>query len=430
MNHRTPNTRLFALLAGLLLLAILLFAAGIGFLRVTRASEAAQEATAVAVNATAAVTPATSTPAATPTPIKLPPTASPTHTPPPPLPTITPSPTEPYVITHTVQAGESLITIASLYEGVTAESIAAWNGLTDLNAIIAGQVLIIPPHEPVAPPESTPEPGATVGATAAPATFTPIAGSAGNRTQVGSSTFGHPIYDYTFGDGPAHVVFIGGIHGGYEWNTVALAYEAIDYFQANPQAVPPGITLHIVPAMNPDGVFQVSSVLEGLTAAYVPDQTTEGTLAGRFNGRQVDLNRNWGCNWSAEAVWRDQPVNAGTAAFSEVENIIVRNYLLELAPAAVVFWHSASGIVAPGRCNDVEHPGSEQLAAAYAQASGYSQQAFLSYDVTGDASDWLAEQGIPSAAVELTDHFNTEWEKNLAGMMAVLALYGGPARDN
>lgn len=423
------------LLAGILILAILLFAAGIAVLRVARAGEADQEATAVAAATSAAIPSATFTPPATPTPIKPPPTVTTTALPPSPLPTITPAPTEPFVITHTVEAGQTLTTIADLYEGVTADEIAAWNGLTDPNAIIAGQVLIIPPREPVAPEPGTPAPTSV-----APATFTPIAGEAGtaaatatsavgadNKVQVGSSTFGHPIYDYVFGGGPLHVVFIGGIHGGYEWNTVALAYEAIDYFEANPDAVPEGITLHILPAMNPDGVFRVSSVLEGLTAAYVPDQTTEGTLEGRFNGREVDLNRNWGCNWSAEALWRNEPVSAGTEAFSEVENIIVRNYLLELDAAAAIFWHSASGIVAPGRCNDVEHAGSEELARVYAQAAGYAQQPFLAYDVTGDASDWLSSQGIPSVAVELTDHINTEWEKNLAGILAVLALYAAQA---
>jgi len=77
--------------------------------------------------------------------------------PPTPLPSITPVSTEHFVITHTVQAGETMTSIAELYEGVTAEALAAWNGITDPNAMVVGQVLIVPPQ-----PIFTPTPTATL----------------------------------------------------------------------------------------------------------------------------------------------------------------------------------------------------------------------------------------------------------------------------
>ncbi len=45
--------------------------------------------------------------------------------------------------THTVQAGENLFRIALRY-GVTVETLAAANGITDPARIYAGQVLVIP----------------------------------------------------------------------------------------------------------------------------------------------------------------------------------------------------------------------------------------------------------------------------------------------
>jgi hypothetical protein len=45
------------------------------------------------------------------------------------------------------------------------------------------------------------------------------------------------------------------------------------------------------------------------------------------------------------------------------------------------------------------------------------------YEINGDASDWLTTQGIPSIAIELTDHSRIEWDRNLAGTLAVLNHY-------
>lgn len=52
--------------------------------------------------------------------------------------------------THTVQPGETLLTIAQLY-GINIEALAAQNEITDANSIYAGQVLTITPVEEVVP---------------------------------------------------------------------------------------------------------------------------------------------------------------------------------------------------------------------------------------------------------------------------------------
>jgi hypothetical protein len=54
------------------------------------------------------------------------------------------------------------------------------------------------------------------------------------RSIIGSSVEGREIESYTFGTGKTHIAIVGGIHGGYEWNTSLLAYELIAHFTENP----------------------------------------------------------------------------------------------------------------------------------------------------------------------------------------------------
>jgi len=46
---------------------------------------------------------------------------------------------------------------------------------------------------------------------------------------IGFSAEGRPLEVYTFGQGEIEDMVIGGIHGGYEWNTIALADQLIKY---------------------------------------------------------------------------------------------------------------------------------------------------------------------------------------------------------
>ncbi|MEK7185218.1 MAG: hypothetical protein AAB726_01205, partial [Patescibacteria group bacterium] len=57
----------------------------------------------------------------------------------------------------------------------------------------------------------------------APSTLSPL------KKEIGRSVEGRAIEAYTYGAGNKHVVFVGGVHGGYEWNSVLLAYEFMDY---------------------------------------------------------------------------------------------------------------------------------------------------------------------------------------------------------
>ena len=273
---------------------------------------------------------------------------------------------------------------------------------------------------PTAPPPPSVTPAQWP--TATETRSTPIPTATADRLAtilVGESFNGLPIISYKFGGGDIDIVLVGAIHGGYEWNTSLLAYEFIDYFLAHPEVLPPSITLHIIPAANPDGLYAVTNSVGRFTV----DEVISDTVPGRFNGRDVDLNRNWDCQWSPTATWRDNQVSGGEYPFSEPESQALRDFILALEPAMVLFWHSAANGVFAAGCLETHAP-SYQLATIYGLAAGYPiNEGFYHYPITGDAGDWLTTQDIPTISVELETHESLDWERNLAGLLALLDHY-------
>jgi len=224
-------------------------------------------------------------------------------------------------------------------------------------------------------------------------------------TNLGQSVSGSDITAYHFGTGTKEILLIGGVHGGYSPNTSRLAQEFITYFRANPSAIPSNLMVTIIPNLNPDG-------------------SQKSGAAGRFNNNNVDLNRNFDCEWSTTGVWQTQQVSGGRAPFSEPEAAALRNYVEQYDPVAAVVWFSAEGKVYPSACGTTPSRDSVALAATFANAAGYPAEAeFDAYAITGDMVNWMAKQGIPSISVLLSDHQGTEWRKNEAGMKAVLSAY-------
>lgn len=240
---------------------------------------------------------------------------------------------------------------------------------------------------------------------------------------IGRSVEGRTIKSYTYGDGRTHLLFVGGVHGGYEWNSVLLAYEFMDYFDENPSAIPSDVKVTIIPSANPDAVFDVVGK-EGRFVAADASEDEEMLADGRFNSNGVDLNRNFDCKWQPESMWRSRKVSAGTKAFSEPEAQAIRDFALKYTPDAVVFWHSQANAVYASECEDGILPVTLDVMNTYAKAAGYNAiKTFDSYAVTGDAEGWLASVNIPAVTVELKTHETIEWEKNLAGVKALLNYF-------
>ncbi len=182
----------------------------------------------------------------------------------------------------------------------------------------------VPTDRPSTPLPSTP----TLTSTVLTATITPVPTatrlSFEGPTIYGTSYGKRALTFYRLGTGPSARAIVGGIHGGYKWNTVELVSQTLTYFWQHPDLIPPEVTLYIVPCANPDGYAAETDL-----------------VSGRMNGNGVDLNRNWDYQWQMAATHGTRPVSAGAYPFSEPETAALRDLLLRRHVQLAVFYHSA-----------------------------------------------------------------------------------------
>lgn len=245
----------------------------------------------------------------------------------------------------------------------------------------------------------------------------------GPQTTLGTSVEGRQIVAYNYGDGEDRVVFVGGIHGGYSWNTVLVAYELMDYLEKNPEVIPDNVRVTVIPVMNPDALAVVVDA-EGRFEPGDVSAAKAKTIESRLNANDVDLNRNFDCDWQEKGTWQSRTVSGGDSVFSEPESQAFRDYVASSTPAGVVVWYSAAGGVFASSChNDVSKETSD-LTKIFAEASGYkAYEEFDFYEITGDMVNWLAREKIPAISVLLSNHTEVEWDKNRKGIEALLNYY-------
>lgn len=239
---------------------------------------------------------------------------------------------------------------------------------------------------------------------------------------IGKSVEGRNIEEYSYGTGKTKILFVGGVHGGYEWNTVLVAYKFMDYLEANPNSVPENITVVVIPSLNPDGLYKVIQKEGRFSLSDIKPNIQ--TSPGRFNANNVDLNRNFDCKWQPKSTWQNRTVSAGVKPFSEPEALALKSYVEESKPRMVLFWHSQGGEVYASQCQAGILPETLDIMKAYSKASGYpANPTYDAYETTGDADSWLAKIGVPAITVELKTHTDIEWEQNLAGSLSVIEYY-------
>lgn len=218
------------------------------------------------------------------------------------------------------------------------------------------------------------------------------------RLVIGRSVQGRPIEVYRFGSGARERMIIAGIHGGDEWNTIALADELIQYIQRHPSLIPSGTTLYILRSLNVDG------------------EAVGRKTEGRLNANQVDLNRNFDVNWKSS--WRSvgcasAPGTAGPAPGSEPETQAVKAFLLSRQVEALISYHSAGLGVFPSGAP--AHPESIRLAKAISEVSSYKYPPVnTGCEYTGTLVDWATDNGVIAAVdLELNSINQTEFDVNL-----------------
>ncbi|HSH01893.1 MAG TPA: M14 family metallopeptidase, partial [Anaerolineae bacterium] len=215
---------------------------------------------------------------------------------------------------------------------------------------------------------------------------------------------------YFFGHGNKNILIVGGIHAGYAPGSVDVTQQLIAYYKQNPTAIPDDITLIIQPNMNPHA------------------QLAPGETIGRFNANQVDLNRNWDCDWQANAYVSGQLIEGagGKAMEEEPESWRLLRIIANNPPSATIFYtaRAVNGLVAPGRC-DQRHTPSETVATAYSEATGYNLSDYTQPNpptLTGDVSNRFAKYGLPAIFVLLPEYEEADFATNLAGVNAVMTM--------
>jgi predicted deacylase len=249
------------------------------------------------------------------------------------------------------------------------------------------------------PPTHTAEPTMASTQISVSSSPTPLILSNENRSKIiGYSTEGRPLSVYTFGNGDHERMIVAGIHGGDEWNTVTLANQLIKFVDQNPGFVPDDSTLYILPNLNPDGEARAHNKY------------------GRLNDNGVDLNRNfpvnWLKDWDRDGCWNYLPSSGGTGPGSEAETQALMNFIEAHKIEALVSYHSAALGIFPGGLPWNEN--ARRLAQSIAEVSSYP---FPPIDTgcaySGTLADYAVSKGIAAVDLELTNHFDTDFDQNL-----------------
>ena len=237
-------------------------------------------------------------------------------------------------------------------------------------------------------------------------TLTPFVLEGGTRPIViGYSVSGRPIEVYTFGNGERKRMIVAGIHGGYEWNTIALADELLKYIHENPDVIPSDVTLYILRNLNPDG-----------------DARDHG-IDGRINDHGVDLNRNfptnWASDWDRTGCWNLGPTTGGVGPGSEPETKSVMGFLQTHKIEALISYHSAALGVFPG--GEPWEKKSIQFAKQLAKVTRYPFPPLNTGCIfTGTLADYAVELGSVSVDMELSTHKYTDFEQNVKALDVLL----------
>ncbi len=252
-------------------------------------------------------------------------------------------------------------------------------------------------------PTVTPNPRSTLIVVQTPTPFV-LAGGA-HPIVIGYSVSGRPIEVYKFGNGERQRMIVAGIHGGYEWNTIALADQLIQYIYENPNVIPGDTTLFILRNLNPDG-----------------DARDHG-IDGRVNDHGVDLNRNfptnWAADWDRDGCWSYGPTTGGTGPGSETETRVLMAFLQTHRIEVLISYHSAALGVFPGGV-----PWEENSIKFAEKLSAVTDYPYPPIDTgcvfTGTLADYAVELGAVAVDMELSTHQSTDFKKNIKALDVLL----------
>ncbi len=214
-----------------------------------------------------------------------------------------------------------------------------------------------------------------------------------DQVALGTSVEGRPIVAERSGlAGGRRVLVIGVIHGDEDAG-VAIVQEL------RQRNAPEGVELWLVEGMNPDGVA---------------NQT-------RQNANQVDLNRNFPYKWGSLGEPGDGQY-AGIGPASEPETQAMVNFISQLQPDIVLWYHQDLYVISPSTGRDGE------IRARYAELTGLPIGEITGGVYTGIAATWarksLEPQGSVAFIVELGPTLSADEATTHANAVLTIAVEG------
>lgn len=206
---------------------------------------------------------------------------------------------------------------------------------------------------------------------------------------LGKTVKGREITAAVYGTGPRRVLILGGIHGDEPHTTVLARALAV---RINQETLPPGLTVVIVPDVNPDGLM----------------------AATRVNANGVDINRNFPSKtWRSD--YTEQKRYPGAQPSSEPETRAVLALLERYPPHLVVTLHAALG------CMNWDGPGGP-FAQVMADVNGYPLCASLGYETPGSLGLLVGiDKQVPTVTIELRAKNPSDLvQENLPALFALL----------
>ncbi len=238
-----------------------------------------------------------------------------------------------------------------------------------------------------------------------------------NMTTIGKSLEQRELWAIKISDNVAQdeeepvVVFLGA-HHAREWISVDVPFLIAKYLIENYDSDPAiarlvnNAEIWIVPMVNPDG-HQYSVMTDRL---WRKNRRNNGD--GSFG---VDLNRNYSYQWGGPGSSGDtfSEIYRGPSPFSEPETQVVRDFLEQQAPKALISYHNYSQLVlypwgytsspAPHKAllDSLAVVMAHQIRSVHGENYTPGQSSTL-YLASGDTTDWLyALLGVPAYTIEL-----------------------------
>ncbi len=234
---------------------------------------------------------------------------------------------------------------------------------------------------------------------------------------IGHTPMGKPIYSFSLGHGEKEVFYSGGWHAN-EWHTSKFLYRFLLECAAALREDQPlygydltqifsGITLTVVPMVNPDGIELVQQGVYPKHPFY-EDVLTINKGVRRFehwssNIRGVDLNHQWPAGWQQEADESPQQPwcrhYSGPAPLSEPEAQAVYRLTKQHSFSHVLAFHSQGQVIYWGY-RGLEPKESEAMVERLSLKSSYTP--VRTADSDGGYKDWfIQETGRPGFTVEV-----------------------------